>query len=884
MSINYELYDRQIRTFGEEATIKLNASSVCIIGLNKGLATEISKNLALCGIKNLYLLDKNVITKNDLLTGYYYTDEDIGKLYSEVLVEKIQDLNPFIKVTALISDDQLILSEIIICVNQLFETDIYYDSYCKDNNKKFISLHSANNSGIIFVNAGNEYLVKNITGENYEPVQVTSISDQGIVKTTSHNFQSGDTIIFSNLEGSGLEQFNKEFQIEVINNYTFKLLFNLVGFKFINGTVNYVDKTTTINHNSLEVELKNPTMNFMSDPDIIKKFINNEINFDIELVPVNSIMGSLVASEAIKLVTNKYQPISQWFTWSDPDLDIEISKLSNTEFFIVGSGAIGCELLKNLAFLDIKHIVITDPDTIEKSNLSRQFLFRPSDVGKLKSEVAANSIRKMKPSIKITNYSEKVGDTINFTNKILSNPQLTGVFNALDNISARKFMDSQCFNYNLPLFESGTTGIKGNTQPVIPFITETYSNSNDPENEKSFPICTIKNFPNEIHHTIHWAMDNFEFFNRAPININKWLENKKLMNFDNSYEGTQANNDIYLFTTKYNVSCWQDCVKWAIDMFYENYRNQIYQLLNNFPPDLLTEDGNPFWSAGKKCPVPLELDYTNQTHLDFIESTTIILSNCVGLNSQIIINELIDIIKSYKVDDFSVNEKLVIAANDSELEKEKTNSIELYNLKVDTNVNMAISQVLDKDDDSNYHIKWITSASNLRAANYSINQANFYTTKGIAGRIIPAVSTTTSIVAGLIVIEMIKYLTKPGINKYKSTFINLALNTFVSAEPIEAPLIKVGDQTFNSWYKFIHTEDCTLKNFIKKYNALFNINISMISYENSILYVDFIGSYDDNKLLSKILITHDENIDLSNLSLTITPNEDVEIPNIMIKF
>ena len=70
----------------------------------------------------------------------------------------------------------------------------------------------------------------------------------------------------------------------------------------------------------------------------------------------------------------------------------------------------------------------------------------------------------------------------------------------------------------------------------------------------------------------------------------------------------------------------------------------------------------------------------------------------------------------------------------------------------------------------------------------------------------------------------------------------------------------------------------------KKYNALFNVNISMISYENSILYADFIGTYDDDKLLSKILITHDENIDLSNLSLTITPNEDVEIPNIMIKF
>ena len=59
------------------------------------------------------------------------------------------------------------------------------------------------------------------------------------------------------------------------------------------------------------------------------------------------------------------------------------------------------------------------------------------------------------------------------------------------------------------LFESGTMGMKGNTQPVIPFLTETYSNSNDPVVEKEFPVCTIKNFPNSIQHTIHWARDYF---------------------------------------------------------------------------------------------------------------------------------------------------------------------------------------------------------------------------------------------------------------------------------------------------------------------------------------------------------------------------------------
>ena len=92
--------------------------------------------------------------------------------------------------------------------------------------------------------------------------------------------------------------------------------------------------------------------------------------------------------------------------------------------------------------------------------------------------------------------------------------------NALDNTAARKFADSLAFKYNLPLFESGTMGMKGNTQPVIPFLTETYSDSSDPPDEDSFPVCTIKHFPNMIQHTIPWARDNFEIFKKI-INVGK---------------------------------------------------------------------------------------------------------------------------------------------------------------------------------------------------------------------------------------------------------------------------------------------------------------------------------------------------------------------------
>ena len=84
----------------------------------------------------------------------------------------------------------------------------------------------------------------------------------------------------------------------------------------------------------------------------------------------------------------------------------------------------------------------------------------------------------------------------------------------------------RCVYYRLPLLESGTLGTKGNTQVVIPDITESYSSSHDPP-EKSIPICTLKNFPNQIEHTLQWAREQFEgtftqviFFNKIESSSN----------------------------------------------------------------------------------------------------------------------------------------------------------------------------------------------------------------------------------------------------------------------------------------------------------------------------------------------------------------------------
>ena len=86
-------------------------------------------------------------------------------------------------------------------------------------------------------------------------------------------------------------------------------------------------------------------------------------------------------------------------------------------------------------------------------------------------------------------------------------------------------MDRRCVFYQLPLLESGTLGTKGNTQVVMPKLTESYSSSQDPP-EKSIPMCTVRHFPNLIEHTLEWAREYFDvFFKTNPEYVNQYLGN-----------------------------------------------------------------------------------------------------------------------------------------------------------------------------------------------------------------------------------------------------------------------------------------------------------------------------------------------------------------------
>ena len=241
----------------------------------------------------------------------------------------------------------------------------------------------------------------------------------------------------------------------------------------------------------------------------------------------------------------------------------------------------------------------------------------------------------MNPEINIVAHENRVGSETENVYDDTFFELLDGVANALDNVDARIYMDRRCVYYRKPLLESGTLGTKGNTQVVVPFLTESYSSSQDPP-EKSIPICTLKNFPNAIEHTLQWARDNFEgLFKQSAENASQYLTDPDFIERTLKLPGVQPVEileSIKIALVDERPANFQDCVGWSRLHFQEQYSNQIRQLLFNFPPDQLTSTGQLFWSGPKRCPEALVFDVTNPLHLDYIYAGANLKAEVYGLS------------------------------------------------------------------------------------------------------------------------------------------------------------------------------------------------------------------------------------------------------------
>jgi len=180
--------------------------------------------------------------------------------------------------------------------------------------------------------------------------------------------------------------------------------------------------------------------------------------------------------------------------------ETEKEKISNSRILVVGAGGIGCEVLKNLVLSNFRNITLIDRDTVEFSNLNRQFLFTVNDQGKSKAQVAVAAVKKMSmiSLLQVTPIYAAV-ETLNVDRF----KEFNVVIGALDNIDGRHYTNEMCITANVPLVDCGSAGTAGQVKiytkengcfdcsPTPPPIT--------------YPYCTITRNPSQFVHCVIWA-------------------------------------------------------------------------------------------------------------------------------------------------------------------------------------------------------------------------------------------------------------------------------------------------------------------------------------------------------------------------------------------
>uniref|UniRef100_A0A6P6XVF9 SUMO-activating enzyme subunit uba-2-like n=1 Tax=Dermatophagoides pteronyssinus TaxID=6956 RepID=A0A6P6XVF9_DERPT len=426
-------------------------------------------------------------------------------------------------------------------------------------------------------------------------------------------------------------------------------------------------------------------------------------------------------------------------TFGNDEHDL-VRRIKSSNILLIGAGGIGCEVLKGLILTGFPRITIIDLDTIDVSNLNRQFLYNKTHVGKSKAVVAAE--------IAIEKFSHHNPSTGSSLSKIIPihdsilnlkydkqfYQQFTFVINALDNNATRVHVNRLCLAANRPLIESGSAGYFGNVTLIKGGVTKCFECIPPKRDENTYASCTIRNTPSLPIHCIVWAKHLFaQLFGQSDEDIspdatvltNDNNNDNESIN-SNNHNNQQSTSNINQTTRQYVESIDYN-PKYLFDkIFYHdiNYLKKIKNLWENrknrHEPQVLSYDQIINGEIGFNDDQQLNKETTNgnggQT-----SSSKIIADQRLWT-----INECLDIfIESLS----KLNDRL---KQDGCLE-------------------------WDKDDD--IAVDFVTAVSNFRCYCFYIARKSKFEVKSLAGNIIPAISTTNAIVGGgYVLLESIRLL------------------------------------------------------------------------------------------------------------------------------
>ncbi|XP_060819831.1 SUMO-activating enzyme subunit 2 [Bombus pascuorum] len=404
-----------------------------------------------------------------------------------------------------------------------------------------------------------------------------------------------------------------------------------------------------------------------------------------------------------------------------------------SKVLIVGAGGIGCEILKNLVMTGFVNIDIIDLDTIDVSNLNRQFLFQKKHVGKSKADVARETALTFNPDAKIVHYHDSITSSdygVSFFKKF------TLVMNALDNRAARNHVNRMCLAADVPLIESGTAGYEGQVELIKKGLSQCYE-CTPKATQKTFPGCTIRNTPSEPIHCIVWAKHLFnQLFGEedpdqdvSPDTADPEAADSAGQGALNSESNEKGNVD-RISTKVWAQSCNYDSEK----LFTKLFHDDIKYLLSM--DNLWKKRRPPTPLSWKELPdgVPGCSKEVNEPGLKDQQRWSI--SKCGAVFAESVKN---------------------LSSNLKNLQEKSPNNHLIW----------------DKDDQSS--MDFVAACANIRAYIFGIPQKTRFDIKSMAGNIIPAIATTNAIVAGLVVLHAFRIL-ENNLKACKSVYLRSKMN------------------------------------------------------------------------------------------------------------
>ncbi|XP_014228552.1 SUMO-activating enzyme subunit 2 [Trichogramma pretiosum] len=406
----------------------------------------------------------------------------------------------------------------------------------------------------------------------------------------------------------------------------------------------------------------------------------------------------------------------------------------DSKVLVVGAGGIGCEILKNLVLSGFLDIEIIDLDTIDVSNLNRQFLFQKEHVGKSKAIVARESAMQYNTKVNIIAHHASVMNqeySVNYFKKF------NLVMNALDNRAARNHVNRMCLAADVPLLESGTAGYDGQVELIRKGLTQCYE-CMPKAPQKTFPGCTIRNTPSEPIHCIVWAKHLFNqlFGEEDPDqDVSPDTADPEAAGDTAGEEALQKEANEQGNVDRVSTRTWAQSTNYNPEkIFNKLFHDDIKYLLSM----------DNLWKK-RKPPVPLEWSTLPELLTELNKE-----ENQAGLKDQ----------KHWSIAKCGE----VFADSIGKLSKAFE---ECRKKAADDHL------VWDKDDEA--AMDFVAACANIRAYIFGIAQKTRFDIKSMAGNIIPAIATTNAIIAGIVVLYAFRVL-QSKFDECKSVYLRPKMN------------------------------------------------------------------------------------------------------------